>query len=96
MTETVALTIDPEYPSLPGHFPGDPIVPGAILLDFAIAHVERSLGRKVAMIRDAKFLVPVRPQQTVIFGYGHSDNARVKVTASVGSAIVCSFSFALD
>lgn len=95
MTETFSLTIDPEHPSLPGHFPGDPIVPGAILLDYAIANVERAFGRKVAMILDAKFLVPVRPQQTVIFALARGDNDRVTVTASVGGAIVCSFSVTL-
>ena len=94
MTET-SLTIDSEHPSLPGHFPGDPIVPGAILLDHAIANVERAFGRKVAMILAAKFLVPVRPQQTVIFVSERDDEDRVTVTASVSGAIVCSMLVAL-
>jgi 3-hydroxyacyl-[acyl-carrier-protein] dehydratase len=95
MTVTFSLTVGPEHPSLPGHFPGDPIVPGAILLDHAIANVERAFGRKAAMILAAKFLIPVRPHQTVTFVLERGDDDRVTVTASVRSAIVCSFSVAL-
>jgi 3-hydroxyacyl-[acyl-carrier-protein] dehydratase len=95
MTETVSLTIDPAHPSLAGHFPGDPIVPGAILLDYAIAHVEGAFGRKVVGILAAKFLVPVRPQQTVTFRVAGGDNGRVTITALIGRAVVCSLSVAL-
>jgi 3-hydroxymyristoyl/3-hydroxydecanoyl-(acyl carrier protein) dehydratase len=35
------FTIPAEHPALPGHFPGRPVVPGALLLD----HV---LGRRAA------------------------------------------------
>ena len=31
-TESSEVTIDLEHPSLEGHFPGEPIVPAAILL----------------------------------------------------------------
>jgi hypothetical protein len=44
------------------------------------------------MILAAKCLVPVRPQETVTFRVARGDNDRVTVTASVGSAIVCSLS----
>ena len=95
MIETSSLIMDSEHPSLPGHFPGDPIVPGAILLDHAIANVERAFGRKVSMILAAKFLVPVRPQQTVIFVSERDDEDRVTVTASVSGVTVCSMLVAL-
>jgi 3-hydroxymyristoyl/3-hydroxydecanoyl-(acyl carrier protein) dehydratase len=96
MSEPFSLTIDPAHPSLAGHFPGDPIVPGAILLDYAIAHIERAFERKVATILAAKFLAPVRPLQTVTFRVARGDNDRVTVAASVGSTTVCSLSVALE
>jgi 3-hydroxyacyl-[acyl-carrier-protein] dehydratase len=68
MTESFELAIE-EHPSLTGHFPGEPIVPGAILLDHAICYIERAFGRKVFAIPLAKFIVPVRPQQTVTFTF---------------------------
>ena len=51
-----------EEPTAAGHFPGDPIIPGALLLD----HVLRAIGRQAPMtmpleIQAAKFRRPVRP-----------------------------------
>ena len=33
-----------DHPSLQGHFPGNPIVPGVVLLDTVIANVELATG----------------------------------------------------
>ena len=58
-------TIDPGHPALPGHFPGDPVVPGVVLLDEIVDAISAELGRANAAdeitIRSAKFLRPVRP-----------------------------------
>ncbi len=55
---TQALTIPAEHPSADGHFPGNPIIPGALLLDVALEAMGVAGG---AVIRSAKFLRPVRP-----------------------------------
>jgi 3-hydroxymyristoyl/3-hydroxydecanoyl-(acyl carrier protein) dehydratase len=53
-----AFTIPANHPSAAGHFPGNPIVPGALLLD---AVVEAVAGAQTDVaIRGAKFLRPVR------------------------------------
>ncbi len=38
------FTIDPDHPSLPGHFPGRPIVPGVVLLERVLEAIEREHG----------------------------------------------------
>jgi 3-hydroxyacyl-[acyl-carrier-protein] dehydratase len=96
MTEPHELVIDHAHPSLAGHFPGEPIVPGAILLDHAICHVERIFGRKVAAIPIAKFLVPVRPKQTVVFSIKSSDADRVSLIGSASGANVFSVTMTLE
>jgi len=96
MTEPHALMIERTHPSLAGHFPGEPIVPGAILLDHAICHVERMVGRKVAAIHVAKFLAPVRPQQAVVFSIKGSDTERVSLIGSVSGANVFSVTVTLE
>ncbi|MBS0571030.1 MAG: hydroxymyristoyl-ACP dehydratase [Proteobacteria bacterium] len=51
------------HPALPGHFPGDPIVPGVVLLERVAAAVERDFGTPVAGLALVKFLRPLRPDQ---------------------------------
>lgn len=51
------------HPSLAGHFPGNPIVPGVVLLD-CIAHaLERDSHARLAEIRAVKFVAPLRPDE---------------------------------
>ena len=61
------LCIGADHPSLPGHFPGSPVVPGVLLLDCVIAQAETWLGHAldIAQLQQAKFLAPVLPQQRV-------------------------------
>lgn len=48
------------HPALAGHFPGRPVVPGALLLARVAAAAERSFGT-VRGVPAAKFLAPLRP-----------------------------------
>lgn len=63
MTLAAELIVPAEHPALPGHFPGEPIVPGVLLLDHAIALLERN-GWRVEGIANAKFSEPLRPGMT--------------------------------
>ena len=59
----VILRLSAEHPSLAGHFPGRPIVPGAVLLDEILAAIERSqgLGPVAWTVKWVKFMRPVLP-----------------------------------
>ena len=48
------------HPALAGHFPGRPMVPGALLLARVAAAAERSFGT-VRGVPAAKFFAPLRP-----------------------------------
>jgi len=50
-----------DHPVGPGHFPGNPIIPGALILDLVIG----MLPGGATGIRSAKFLHPVRPGQSL-------------------------------
>jgi 3-hydroxymyristoyl/3-hydroxydecanoyl-(acyl carrier protein) dehydratase len=52
-----------DHPALPGHFPGNPIVPGVVILDQVIGAAERWLGGplRVTALPAAKFLAPLLP-----------------------------------
>jgi len=62
MPTEATFTIAADHPALAGHFPGNPIVPGVLVL----AHVQRVLEASVGPVRltglpQAKFLSPLRP-----------------------------------
>lgn len=59
------LCIPHDHPSLAGHFPGQPVVPGVLLLDQIIAAAETWLGTAVTLqsLPQVKFIAPLLPGQ---------------------------------
>jgi 3-hydroxyacyl-[acyl-carrier-protein] dehydratase len=64
-THTEHFHIAADHPALPGHFPGNPIVPGVVLLDHVAAALARWTGQHVAALPQVKFLSPVRPGEQI-------------------------------
>lgn len=60
-----SICVAHDHPALPGHFPGQPVVPGVVLLDRVIEAAEASLGRSVRVVGmpQVKFLSPLLPGQ---------------------------------
>jgi 3-hydroxyacyl-[acyl-carrier-protein] dehydratase len=49
--------------SLPGHFPGNPIVPGVLLLDHVLVRLHEATGRHVSCLHQVKFTSGLRPDE---------------------------------
>jgi 3-hydroxyacyl-[acyl-carrier-protein] dehydratase len=60
-----------DHAAAEGHFPGNPIIPGAVLLGAAIEAIAEALGVSLSpcTIRSAKFYLPTRPGDTVIIEF---------------------------
>jgi len=71
-----ALSVAASHPALPGHFPGNPIVPGVVLLDRVAALLEKDDVR-LARIGLVKFLTPLKPGEDAILTI-ERDGARVR------------------
>ena len=52
-----------DHPSLPGHFPGHPLVPGVLLLDRVLQAVLRLTGQDVTQLRQVKFTSALFPDE---------------------------------
>lgn len=62
MTFEVRSTIATNHPSLAGHFPGNPIVPGVLILDEVIQAVEEWRGKiRCKKVVSVKFNAPLKP-----------------------------------
>lgn len=56
--------IPAEHPSLAGHFPGNPVVPGVLLLEQVLDAAEGlGLSRGPLRLAQVKFLAPLLPEQ---------------------------------
>ena len=56
------LSVPASHPSLPGHFPGNAIVPGVVLLSLVLEQLQQRFGPFTpTRLRSVKFLRPLRP-----------------------------------
>jgi 3-hydroxymyristoyl/3-hydroxydecanoyl-(acyl carrier protein) dehydratase len=76
---TGTFMIAHDHPSLDGHFPGRPVVPGVVLLDHAFAIIRDALGggSAVVRLRKVKFMSPLLPGQPVVVRFRHTGDATV-------------------
>lgn len=67
MTHRRELSIGLDHPSLPGHFPGHPVVPGVVMLEEVIETLRDCLGRDLVItgLPAVKLSSPLRPGETV-------------------------------
>jgi 3-hydroxyacyl-[acyl-carrier-protein] dehydratase len=87
---TVIIPVD--HPSLAGHFPGTPIVPGVLLLDEMIRAVESAAEFSAAhwRIGSAKFIKPVRPGESLTLRHERLGNGSIACSVLSGGQPVAS------
>jgi 3-hydroxymyristoyl/3-hydroxydecanoyl-(acyl carrier protein) dehydratase len=88
------FTIGLDHPALAGHFPQQPVVPGVVLIEAAIAPLIQS--RRVTCLEEAKFLAPVQFGEPVTVTVTSVSPDRISLTAEAAGTTVlrCRISFA--
>jgi 3-hydroxyacyl-[acyl-carrier-protein] dehydratase len=89
------ITISPDHPSLPGHFPGRPIVPGVVLLDEALALIGKHYAATPISLR-VKFTAVVLGGQTITLSTTSPSAGALSFTAQRDGDTVMSGTLRLD
>lgn len=85
----IERVFQPDHPAVQGHFPGNPVVPGAMLLSEVLRAIEAEAGVTLASVRiaSAKFHRPTRPGDRVVIEYSRVAGG-FKFTCAVARAPV--------
>ena len=85
MTSAGTFRIEHDHPSLPGHFPGRPVVPGVVLIDHAAALIAPHVaGHELTGAPGVKLVRPVLPGESVQVGFRDGGAGRVAFRCDVG------------
>jgi 3-hydroxymyristoyl/3-hydroxydecanoyl-(acyl carrier protein) dehydratase len=79
MRQSLEVRFRADHPTAAGHFPGNPIIPGAVLLDEVLQAIAgESGGVAQSIVRSAKFLEPVRPGTAIVIRWETDSNGQTK------------------
>jgi 3-hydroxyacyl-[acyl-carrier-protein] dehydratase len=86
------LELCASHPAFAGHFPGFPVMPGAMLLDEMLQVIEQARGIDLRHwhIASAKFLSAVRPRETLTLEHEATATGSIQFTIRVDSRKVAS------
>ena len=87
-TVSETFRIPAAHPALPGHFPGQPLVPGVVLLDRVVAAIERALGLRVCGFAQVKFLHALAPECDAILSIERNTQTRFRIAS--GDTLIAS------
>jgi 3-hydroxyacyl-[acyl-carrier-protein] dehydratase len=83
---TTPLPIAADHPAYPGHFPGQPVLPGVVLLDAAL----HALGPRKWELNSAKFQSAVRPGEALTLEHETLSNGSVRFAIRTADRAVAS------
>jgi 3-hydroxymyristoyl/3-hydroxydecanoyl-(acyl carrier protein) dehydratase len=88
MERTLTLAVDPAHPAFAGHFPGTPIVPGVLLIDWAVCAIQEAeaASGRVGELSVVKFHSPVRPGEQLSLHYSIQKSSIQKNSDAAGAA----------
>ena len=86
------VTISADHPSLAGHFPGHPVVPGVIMLGEVMNAIREMVIEKIEFVGlpSAKFMSPLRPGETLTIRLDQQGNGATEFTCTTVSRLIAS------
>ena len=82
--------IRPDHPALAGHFPGNPVVPGALLLNATLRAVELGWGQSLRIVAApaVKFSSILRPGEKFDIHVETSGEDLIKFSITRGTTLI--------
>jgi 3-hydroxymyristoyl/3-hydroxydecanoyl-(acyl carrier protein) dehydratase len=92
MTVTREFVMPDDHPVLLGHFPGDPVVPGVVLMAWCEQLAADLVNTPVAVRHwpHVKFLHPLRPGQICRIALEEITDSRIAFRITAGSELIAS------
>jgi len=84
-----SFTISTLHPSLAGHFPDHPIVPGVVVLDEVVGALKKQGYKNIIGFSQVKFVQPLLPEQLCHVEYEQSEkSSNIKFTCRVNDVVI--------
>jgi len=78
-----------DHPSLQGHFPGNPVVPGVVILNEVVRLIEKKFTSSVIVgIKSIKFVRPLRPDSEVVLHVEENRVDTLNITCEDGDNVL--------
>ena len=88
----IPFQVPAQHACFSGHFPGNPIVPGALLLQWLLEQVSHAIaaGDEIVAVRSAKFSASLKPGDRCAFQFDYQPgDSKLRVTCSTNTASAC-------
>jgi 3-hydroxyacyl-[acyl-carrier-protein] dehydratase len=87
-------SVSETHPALAGHFPGDPVVPGVVLVDHMLDAIAiRYPDVRISGAHRLKFLRVLRPAESFSVMCTKGPSGRIRVRCVIGEEVVAEGSF---
>jgi 3-hydroxymyristoyl/3-hydroxydecanoyl-(acyl carrier protein) dehydratase len=96
MPGELSLSFAADHPAFAGHFPGQPIVPGVLLIDAALHAVAQARQVPGCQILSAKFLSPVKPGETLTLSWTGNGQGAIRFDIAGSGRPVATGSFVFE
>ncbi len=92
MSYEMRVIIPEDHPSLPGHFPGNPVVPGVVILGEVWEALRMMEGGTIFLSGAPllKFHTPLRPKEVLTIRFEARQNLERAFTCLTGERLVAS------
>ena len=86
------VTIGADHPSLAGHFPGHPVVPGVVMLGEIMNAVREMTKKHIEFVGmpTAKFLSPLNPGEPLTIRIDQQGDGTMEFTCTTGPRLIAS------